>query len=426
MKIHVVQDGETIQSIANQYGVSAKRLIQENGIENVPDLSEGQTIVITDPDVVHVVKEGDSLFNIAANYKVSITQLIANNPYLLDHDYIFPGDEIVVSYPYRGKLTTHGNTVPYIDRVTLIKTLPNLTYLSILNYTATKEGGIVSYYDDTEVIQLAKEYSVVPLMLLTTLTIQGEANLRTDFDLILNEDFQNIQIENILNILKTKGYLGLNISLQYISESNIKFYESYFTKVSRKLNEEGYEVFATIDPNISGGVQGIGFEKVNYSEFNQLAYNLIFMTYEWAAITKPPSPISSISNTEAFLQYILEFIPSDKIIIGIATIGYDWELPYIPGVSSVNYASYSNFLSIVYNNYADIKFDEVSKTPYFIYKTNKKVEHIVWFIDSRTIQATLDLIEEYQLKGLSIWNITVYNPQLWLIINSQYSIEKLI
>lgn len=426
MNIHVVQKGETIQSIANKYGISAERLLQKNGMSNLENISEGQSVVIVNPDVVHVVKEGDSLYDIAANYKVPIIQLIANNPDLLDRDYIYPGDEIVISYPHKGKITTHGNTVPFIDRVTLAKTLPNLTYLSILNYTATKEGGIVSYYDDTEVIQIAKEYNVVPLMLLTTLTIHGEVNLRADFDLILNEEFQNILIENILNTLKTKGYLGLNISLQYISESNIQLYESYFEKITRRLNAEGYEVFATIDPNITTGNQGIDFEKVNYSKINELAYNLIFMTYEWAAILKPPSPISSHANTEIFLQYILKFIPSDKIILGIATLGYDWELPYIPGLSSINFASYTNLISIAFNNKTEIKFDDVSKTPYFIYKTLNRGEHIVWFIDSRTIQSSLDLIEEYHLKGLSIWNITVYNSQLWLIINSQYTIEKLL
>jgi spore germination protein len=295
-----------------------------------------------------------------------------------------------------------------------------------LNYTATKEGSIISYYDDTEVIQAAKDFNVVPLMILTTLTIHGEADLRTDFDLILNDEFQNTQIDNILEILRTKGYMGVNISLQYISETNIKFYESYFDKVTRRLNEEGYEVFATIDPNITKEGEDIVFQQVDYTKINQLAQNLIFMTYEWAANAKPPSPISSIKNSEVFLQYILKFIPSDKIILGIATIGYDWELPYIPGVSSVNYANYSNLLSKAYSNNATIRFDEVSKTPYFVYKTSDRGEHIVWFINSLTIQASLDLIEEYHLKGLSIWNIMIYNPQLWLIINSQYTIEKLL
>ena len=42
----------------------------------------------------------------------------------------------------------------------------------------------------------------------------------------------------------------------------------------------------------------------------------------------------------------------------------------------------------------------------------------------RSINALLDLGVKYNLQGVSIWNITIYNPQLWLIINSQYEIMK--
>ena len=88
-------------------------------------------------------------------------------------------------------------------------------------------------------------------MLLTTLTVQGEANIRTAFDLLLNEEFQNRQIDNILIILRTKGYYGVNISLEYISVSNFKLYENYFMKLSTRLKAEGFLVFAIINPNIT-------------------------------------------------------------------------------------------------------------------------------------------------------------------------------
>lgn len=426
MIIHVVKSGDTIQSIAEYYKVPVERLIQDNGLDNPDNLAIGQSIVIINPDITYTVKEGDTLENIANYYNVSIIQLLANNPYLSDREYIYPGDIIYISYNKKGIITTHGNTVPAIDTKTLRKTLPYLTYLSILNYTATKEGEIISYYDDTEIIRISKAYGVAPLMLLTTLTIQGEANLIADFDILLSEDFQNRQIENILTIIKTKGYYGLNLSLQYISLSNIQLYNSYFTRVTSRLNEEGYQVFVTINPNISVVNNEISFQRVDYSLIDHLAQNIIFMSYEWAFNINPPSPISSIYNTEIFLNYILNYIPPEKIIIGMAMIGYNWELPYVPGISNVNYVSFDNVSNFAANYGAVINYDEVSQTPYFTYTSDESLNHIVWFIDSRTINATLDLISKYNLKGISIWNITVFNPQLWLIVNSRFDIEKIV
>jgi spore germination protein len=426
MEIHVVQNGETLQSIAENYKLSVDSLMQENGLESSDTISTGQSLVIVKPDVIKTVREGDSLDDIATEFNISLIQLYANNPYLAEREFIYPGDTIAISYQSKGIITTHGNTVPYIDITTLKKTLPYLTYLSVLNYTATQDGTITTYYDDTEIIQISKDYGVAPLMLLTTLTIQGIANIREDFDLILNEEFQNRQIEHILEILNTKGYYGINISLQYLSQSNIQLYESYLNKVTSRINQEGYPVFITINTNLSEVNRETFFEKIDYSLMNQLAQNIIFMSYEWAANTNPPSPISSINELDAYLEYILNFIPSEKIIIGVATIGYDWELPYIPGISSVNYLSFDRLADLAYIYKAVIEFDEISQTPYFLYTTEMKVKHIVWFIDARSINASLELLEKYELKGISIWNITVFNPQLWLIINSQYEIEKII
>jgi spore germination protein len=425
MEIYIVQPGDTIQSIAKQFAISTEKLIQDNDLKVTDQLVNGQSLVITYPKQVYTVKEGDTLNNIANSFQVSVIQLLANNPYLSDREYIYPGDTIIISYDRKGTITTHGNTVPYINKDTLRKTLPYLTYLSVLNFTATKEGEIISYYDDTEIIQVTKEYGVAPLMLLTTLTITGEANIRVAFDLLLNEQFQDRQIENILDILKTKGYYGLNMSVQYISISNLQIFENYFTKLVNRLNEEGYPVFLTVDPEFTMVNNVVGFEHIDYSILNQLAQNIIFMSYEWATRITPPSPISSYQAVDAFLNYILQYIPPDKIIIGIATIGFDWELPFVPGASNVNSLTQNRVYDLVRAVGATIKYDEVSQTPYFSYSFGQNVQHLVWFIDSKSINATLELVSKYNLLGISVWNITIFNPQLWTIVDSQYEIVKI-
>lgn len=422
--VHVVQPGETIQSIAENYGISADKIIQDNGLIDPEHLAIGQSIVISVPQIVHIIKEGDTLEAISNSYQVPLLQLLANNPYLSDREYLYPGDTIIISYDRKGTITTHGNTIPTINMSTLRKSLPYLTYLSILNYTATSEGEIVSYYDDTEVIATTKNYGVAPLMLLTTLTIKGEANLRVDFDLLLNEEFQNRQIDNIMNIIKMKGYYGLNLSLQYISESNFNYYIRYVNLVAARLKKEGYPLFITVNPKPPEASIEINFPRVDYSPLNLLVNNMIFMTYEWALNVNPPSPISSVQRTEAFLEYILNYVPPEKVIIGIATLGYDWVLPYVPGISDVNLLFFDNVSTLAFNHGEKVSFDDSSQTPYFTYTVNGLVNHVVWFIDARTINATLDLVSKYNLSGVSVWNITKYNSQLWLMINSQYEIEK--
>ena len=246
MVIHVVQDGETAQSIAAYYGISESKLIQDNELEFPNNLVIGQSIVIAYPERTYVVMEGDTLLDIANSNNVSVMQLLRNNPFLSDREYIYPGETIVISYPIEGVITVHGNTNPNINNAILRRTLPYLTYLSIINYTVTKEGEIITYYDDTEIVNTTKEYGVVPLMLITTLSIQGAANVGVEYDLLLNQEFQQKFIDNIIPILRTVGYYGINISFQYINITNISLYDQFFSQVTERLNNEGFQVFVTV------------------------------------------------------------------------------------------------------------------------------------------------------------------------------------
>lgn len=74
-----------------------------------------------------------------------------------------------------------------------------------------------------------------------------------------------------------------------------------------------------------------------------------------------------------------------------------------------------------------IEFDETSQTPFFNYKVtyaNLLIEHIVWFIDARSIYVIGKLIADLSLSGSAVWNIMIYFQQLWTIFNSQYEIAK--
>lgn len=428
MIIHVVQKGDTISSIAHHYNINEVKLITDNGLIKPYNLAIGQSLIILIPEVTYTVKEEDSLLKIAELHNISIDELYHNNVFLYDRDYLYPGDILTIKYNKLGSITTHGNTVPYINKDTLIKTLPYLTYLSILNYTATDEGGIVSYYDDTEIIKITKEYGVMPLMLLTTLSIQGQSNIRTAYDILINEDYQNIQIENILSILRSKGYHGVNLSFEYLNISNIQYYNNYYSRLSTRLSEEGYLTFVIINPNVTVSDNEVRFERVDYTILNRLAHNIIFMNYQWARSNNPPAPISSIYRIKTYLEYISQFIDSNKLLIGIPTIGYNWELPFSPSISSVTSLTSDRAASLAYDQEVIIQFDEISQTPFFQYtmNTNNPVEHIVWFVDSRSIVSLLNLINEYKLLGSGIWNITIYDPQLWNIINALYDITKVL
>ena len=425
MEIYVVQQGDTVLSIALRFGITAEKLIVDNGIKAPYLLVIGQTLVITYPVQVYTVKEGDTLAGISEAYNVTVLQLLRNNPELVNEQYIYPGETLVISYNNNlGSIWIAGNTYAFIDEQTLRKTLPCLTYLLIFNYRITDNGGLIGSNEDISVIQTANLYDTATTLVVTTYSQTGNIDLEFEYDVLLNQQIQDTIIENLLNILKAKGYDGVNLAFQFINSNNQGLYLNFLTNVSNHLHQEGYSIFLTLNPGLQYNGTEIMFEKINYTEFSNITDGILFLSYDWGFTERSPVQFSIITTSE-LLDYIVSQVPLDKIRIGLPTSGYDWTLPYIPGSTRANALNYDSVLALAIQVDAVINYDETSLSAYFEYTDNLNQQHIVWFKDARSINTSLQILKSYGIEGIGIWNIMYYFSEMWLVINTQYEILKI-
>ena len=106
---HIVRPGETLGLIAQSYGVNLYELAEENGISNAHLIHSWQLLTIPlGASVVdhslpapgfHVVQPGETLDSIAAAYGLNLFELqVLNNNY---HGWIYPGDRLALPAPGR-------------------------------------------------------------------------------------------------------------------------------------------------------------------------------------------------------------------------------------------------------------------------------------------------------------------------------------
>ena len=426
MIIHVVQSGETIDSISDYYKIPVNRLILENGITNPNNLAIGQTIVIVQPETLYTVRAGDTLESIAEQHGVSPMELLRNNPYLSDREFMYSGETIVIKYQTNKARTieTSGYTFSYIDQSVLIKTLPFLSYLTIFNYRATREGDLVTIADDADVIQLAKTYGVAPMMFVSTITEEGTIIREVTQNILNNSSVQDRLIDNILQMIKTKGYYGVNMYIEDITPDNINSIVEYIRVASAKFRSEGYRVLVTTTPIMNIDRPIVSFEKLDYSRLSGYVDGILFASYDWARFYSYPSSIFPVNVLRELLYYVVNIIPPDFLFLGITTLGYDWSLPYVPGATGATAIANNNAIRIAAENNIPIQFNEAAQSPFFYYMDSDGILHIVWFNDARSFDARAGLVEEFDLQGLSLWTIMRFDTQMWFIINSQYNIEK--
>lgn len=151
------------------------------------------------------------------------------------------------------------------------------------------------------------------------------------------------------------------------------------------------------------------------------------LSYDWGSIARPPSPTTPAYLTNLLLEYAVTMIPPKKLYSGISIIGYDWQSPYIMGVTRANALTTEAAIELAALTGSTILFEEKSQAPYYEYYTSlgeKQIGHIVWFSDARSIDSLIKFIPEFGIQGAGIWNIMNYFAQMWLVINSQYNINK--
>ena len=432
MIIYTVKEGDSVYSIAKKNSTTPSRIITDNNLENPQKLSIGQTLVLLYPTLTYTVRGGDTLNSIANAYGVSLNQLWRNNPQLAGGNYIYPGQILNIAYetPPLGTVKTNGYAYPYIDRSVLRTTLPYLTYLSIFTYGIRPDGTLIPPTGgDSELIALAREYGTTPLMMLTSLTEEGTFSNELVAQILQNEALADQVIENTMSVLREKGYGGLDVDFEYIPAEYREAYPAFLNKLHERLTPEGYVLFASLAPKNSAEQRGLLYEGHDYGAVGEAVDYTLLMTYEWGYTYGPPQAVSPLPEVRRVIDYAVTEIPREKIFLGIPNYAYDWTLPFVRGESQARALSNVAAVQLASDKKAEIQFDETAQTPYFHYyerdpATGSAREHVVWFDDARSMDQKLRLLRDYDLAGGSVWNIMRYFPQLWLVMNSLYTIER--
>lgn len=323
----------------------------------------------------------------------------------------------------RKTIVTNGYAYPFISQTDLTRSLEDLTYVSPFSYGITAEGGLIENEDD-RILSVAKQYGVAPLLVLTPLNEQGQFSNELASQLLNNPQAQETLLNNVLAKMKEKGYRGLDFDFEYVYEEDKDNYVELVRKAAEKLRPEGYIVTVALAPKTSADQPGLLYAGHDYPGMGAAANYALLMTYEWGYTYGPPMAVSPIDKMRQVLDYGVSEIPPEKILLGMPNYGYDWTLPYVRGTSKAESIANTEAEARAARYGAQILYDEVSQTPHYNYTDAQGQQHEVWFDNERSIQAKLNLINEYGLAGVSFWNLHRYNPENWAVLRDLYEIKR--
>ncbi|MCI7042417.1 MAG: glycosyl hydrolase family 18 protein [Lachnospiraceae bacterium] len=376
---------------------------------------------------IHVVKQGDTVDTIAAFYGVSPASVIYDNQ--LGYPYALAvGQALLISTSPVSEPTfsaySGGYAYPFIEEMVLQETLPFLSYLFIFSYGFTTEGELVPpTLDDQFMIQWAYRLGARPILTLTPFGPDGMFNNYLITTMVNDEVVKNRLFQNLLAAMNEKGFQGVDVDFEYILSADRVPFANFVADLQNFLTPYGYTVSVALAPKTSDDQPGLLYEGKDYGLLGNAADWVLLMTYEWGYTYGPPMAVAPINKVIEVVNYAVTRIDPSKIHLGIPNYGYDWPLPYEKGVTKARTISNTEAVQIAIRAGVPILFDETAMSPYFTY-TENGIRHEVWFEDVRSLTEKYSLLPSYQLRGISIWQIMKLFRPAFLLFQDMFQIQK--
>ncbi|MFE8704191.1 glycoside hydrolase family 18 protein [Cytobacillus sp. FJAT-54145] len=426
MQIHVVQQGQSLFSIAQTYGSTVNDIVEANEIPNPNNLVVGQTIVIPIVGRFYFVQPGDTLTTIARRFNIPVNELATINA-------ISPNQSLQVGFrlyiperpetdvEFNAYVEPRGTTVAPALEEAARDAAPYLTYLAPFSFQALRDGSLKEPLLNN-FPAIARANNNVLMMVITN---QENDQFSDELGRILLNDMtvQNRFLDNIVAAAKKYGFKDIHFDLEYLRPADREAYNTFLRKAKARFEKEGWLLSTALAPKTSATQQGAWYEAHDYKAHGEIVDFVVIMTYEWGYSGGPAQPVSPIGPVRDVLEYALTEMPGSKIMMGQNLYGYDWTLPFVQG-SIAKAVSPQQAIQIAAQNNVSIQYDTKAQAPFFNYVDAEGKRHEVWFEDARSIQAKFDLIKELNLRGMSYWKLGLSFPQNWLLIVDNFNVVK--
>jgi len=151
----------------------------------------------------------------------------------------------------------------------------------------------------------------------------------------------------------------------------------------------------------------------DYAFFGKQCDAVIIMNYDQHWPTSSPGPIAAQDWFVENLRQLLQVVPAQKFVVGIANYAYDWPEPDNKSRPAAKDFSIQEALLHAYESESQVEFDPVSLNPHYSYSDENDRTHQVWMLDAVTAYNQLRASERLGVQGTALWRLGSSDTSLW-------------
>ncbi|WP_394137663.1 polysaccharide deacetylase family protein [Cytobacillus oceanisediminis] len=261
---------------------------------------------------------------------------------------------------------------------------------------------------DRSIVKEAKEHDIKILPLVNNF-INNKWDGQVLHRLFTTPGAEERFIKNMLAYVRANGFDGINIDFEGINPKDKAHFTQFMDKVYKTFHQHGLMVTLDVPPQD---------KSYDYAALAKSADRVIVMLYDQHYSISKPGPVAQTDWVKENLYQ--PDIPSEKLIAGLGTYGYDWEENSRKPAANMTFGDIMNLGS---ESGLKINWSTEAGNPYLRYMQNGK-KHTVWFLDAATFYNQMSLAIDSGSRGIALWRLGSEDPSIWNFLNNPKEILK--
>ena len=194
------------------------------------------------------------------------------------------------------------------------------------------------------------------------------------------------------------GYDGVNIDFEFIPAQDGPNFTLFLKELKSALGA-GKELSVAVFARTARDNWPTPYD---YRRIGEIVDDVVIMSYDYHYKTTAAGAVAPLWWVEEVISYMRgpARIPAPKLLIGMATYGYDWG----PGVTTAT-VTRDKLVQVMGRYGVDAHYDPASDSPFYTYTDANQVRHQIWLEDEQSLGKKMDLVKQYGLGGISFWRI---------------------
>jgi spore germination protein YaaH len=285
-------------------------------------------------------------------------------------------------------------------------------------------NGLVFGGPNPGVLKTAADHHV-PVMPIVALMVQLDLH-----KLLTTAASQQAFIAALLGECEKHGYSGFQIDFENVNWTDRDVLSTFVAATAAALHNHHLQLSIATVPNAPGFPGKSAFSHWLYAnwrgafDLKALAQSvdlICLMTYDQNTRWTMPGPVAGYPWTLQNLEYALQFVPKDKLSLGIPLYGYHWfagdpgkdEKPN-PTAEYIGQPEVEDYLAAYHPH---VEWDATDRTSWF-YFYRDDMRDWVFYTDKRGFQERLNLVHDRNLQGFCSWVLGPEDPEIWTLLPS--------